>query len=88
MTHNLVPMAREAGVYETCWRPEKIDATLASDLIKPLQKGFDTLTSDPDRFRKLNPPNGWGTYEGLVRFVLLYLEACQRYPDTEIRVSR
>jgi len=38
--------------------------------------------------KKHNPKNGWGDYEGLVRFVKEYLKACIDYPDAEIKVSR
>lgn len=88
ITHNLAPMAREAGVYEVLWRPEKVGITLAVDLIPPLTTGLAILQSDPDRFRLLNPPNGWGSYEGLVSFVRNYLDACQRYPQALVSAWR
>ena len=35
ITHNLGAMAREAGIYEACWRPEEIGITKAAQLIEP-----------------------------------------------------
>jgi hypothetical protein len=32
-----------------------------------LRRVIDGLTADPDRFRAMNPENGWGDYEGLIR---------------------
>jgi hypothetical protein len=53
-----------------------------------LQRGLALLRSDPERFRTLNPPNGWGDYEGFVVWVERYLEACRENPDAEIRISK
>ena len=88
ITHNLNKMAQEAGVYKYLWRPDEIGVTHARQLIEPLEKGLETLKQDPDTFRKLNPPNGWGDYDGLVGFVEHYLKACKQYPDAEVSVSR
>jgi hypothetical protein len=81
-------MANAAGIYHCLWEPDEIGITKASQLIDPLRDGLATLQSDTDRFREFNPSNGWGTYEGLVRFVAGYLEACQKYPEALVSVSR
>lgn len=86
ITHNLNTMAELAGLYEHLWHPEV--TTNASELIKPLAEGLIELISDPDKYRKLNPANGWGKYEDLVNFVTKYLGACVRYPDSKVNVSR
>lgn len=88
ITHNLNKMADEAGIYSHLWRPEEIGINKAEQLIEPLKTGLKLLKSDPARFGKLNPSNGWGTYEGLVNFVTAYLDACIRYPQAEVSVSR
>jgi hypothetical protein len=88
VTHNLGKMAEEAGIYQHLWEPDEIAVTKAEQLIEPLTKGLELLESDPARFEALNPSNGWGSYEGLVRFVRGYLEACKEHPDAEVRVWR
>jgi hypothetical protein len=88
ITHNLAPMAEEAGIYEHLWRPEEIGITTAQQLIEPLSKGLALLKSDPERFRALNPENGWGSYDGLVSFVQRYLTACSIDPDAKVEASR
>lgn len=88
ITHNLNRMARAAGVYEHLWRPEEIGVTKAEQLIEPLRAGLAKLLGEPDHFRTFNPPNGWGSYEGLVEFVQEYLSACEENPDAEVSVSR
>lgn len=88
ITHNLNTMAEEAGIYKALWRPEEIDISKASQLIEPLKIGLELLKSDPKRFKKFNPENGWGNYENLVDFVRDYLEACKEYPDAEVYACR
>jgi hypothetical protein len=88
VTHLLGKMAEEAGIYTYLWRPEEIGVKLAGELIVPLRDGLTLLLSDPDRFKAMNPENGWGSYEGLVEFVRAYKKACEEFPDAEIYVSR
>lgn len=88
VTHNLGKMATEAGIYQHLWRPDELGITKAGQLIKPLQEGLALLKSDPKRFNKLNPENGWGTYDGLVKFVEEYLNACGENPEADVSVWR
>lgn len=88
ITHNLAILAREAGIYECLWRPEEIDITQAKDLIVPLSLGLLTLKGDPERFKRLDAPNGWGTYEQFVSWVERYLQACIDNPEAMVSVSR
>lgn len=88
ITHNLGKMAKEAGIYEHLWRPEEIGITKAYQLVQPLSSGFIFLQAFPERFKLFNPENGWGSYEGLLKFVLNYAIACRKYLDADVSVSR
>lgn len=88
ITHNLSIMADDAGLHRYLWRPDENEITHASQLIEPLEVGLALLKSDPKRFKKFNPPNGWGDYDGLVRFTEDYLNACKEYPRAEVYTSR
>ncbi len=88
ITHNLVTMAEAAGIYMHLWRPEEIGIKTAGELMDPLREGYRLLINEPGRFKKLNPSNGWGSYEGLVKFVKNYLAACIENPDAIIEVCR
>lgn len=87
ITHNLAPMAREAGLYDALWQPDTIGAKQAADLREPLTRGLGALLRDPERFKRLNPPNGWGAYDDLVKAVRDYLQACLNNPDAAVSVS-
>lgn len=88
ITHNLAPMAKEAGIYNVLWRPDEFDYVKAKDAIEALEGGLALLRSDPVRFSKFDAPNGWGTYRDFVPFVEQALKACRDHPDATIGVSR
>jgi hypothetical protein len=88
ITHNLGRMAREAGVYDCCWRPDEHGLTQAKQLIEPLRAGIALMESEPERFKQYNPENGWGSYEGLVSWCKEYLIACEQYPEAEVSTWR
>ena len=89
ITHNLGLMAREVQLhngktlYDVLWRPDENDYYIAEDISELLDEGWNILLSDPDRFKKFNPENGWGEYEGLVNFVYEYRNACWLRPSAE-----
>lgn len=89
ITHNLGAMAKAAGLYTYLWRPEELAiATKAGDLIVPLREGLERLRADPEKYKALNPPNGWGNYDDLVEFVAQYLKACETNPDATVKANR
>lgn len=88
ITHNLGSMAQKADLYTALWRPDEQGWTTAKDITGMLERGLKRLKKDPEGFKKLNPENGWGSYEGLVEFVENYLAACKQYPNAKIEVSR
>ena len=87
ITHNLGKMAKKAGLYRAMWHPEEIDITKAGDMIEWLKPGLAGLKKYPDYYKLFDPPNGWGDYNGLVRTVEAYLEACEKHPEADIYTS-
>lgn len=88
ITHNLANMASAAGLYEPLWQPTESGYHTAQQLIPRLQAGLNNLIANPDAFKRLEPYNGWGTYDDLVTFTRDALAACESNPDAELRVSR
>lgn len=87
ITHNLYVMAKQVGLYEVLWHPEKIGIAVASQMIIPLEKGIKELEGNPDKYKAFNPPNGWGDYEGFIRFCKTVLQKCRKYPDAVIEAA-
>ena len=94
ITHNLGKMAAAVDVgegrtlYEILWRPDEHGYVYAREIVECLHTGWRVLIADPDHFNQFNPENGWGHYQGLVKFVHQYYNACKDNPDAELRISR
>lgn len=87
ITHNLIKMAKRCGAYQVCWQPRKIKVNKARSATFLLLNAIHKLKKEPDKYKKSNPPNGWGSYEVLLSFLQDYHQACIQYPDAEIITS-
>lgn len=88
ITHNLTSMAGAVGIYEALWRPDENGFVYAQDVITILSKGLSELAANPEKYKQYDSPNGWGKYEHFVEFVRAVLDACEKYPNAKIKVSR
>ena len=88
ITHNLVGMAKEAGIYEVCWRPENIPNVKAKDIIPTLEKGLSDMKARPEHYKKFDNPNGWGLYVHFVPWLEAYLHQCKLLPEALVSASR
>lgn len=88
VTHNLGKMAQELGIYEYLWRPDEIGVVQAKQLIKPLGVAIDNIRDRKAHYRTFNPPNGFGTMEGFIDFMIDYLKACRTYPNAFVDACR
>ena len=97
ITHNLGVMAQEVKIpymagtvtlYTILWRPEELQFTKAREIADLLDEGWNILLSDPEKYKRYNPENGWGSYDGLCNFVYKYRNACWEYPEAELSISR
>ena len=85
ITHNLSKMFDEAGVDDILWHG---DGRVAGSVVDRLREAERIMLDDPPRFQKHNPENGWGDYEGALRFLRAVIEACVANPEGVIRCSR
>ena len=93
LTHNLGKMAasvkaEKGTLYQLLWRPEELYIYRAEELIEPLTAALMVLMSDKERLSKLNPENGYGDYDGLLKVTIAYLANCQKFPHGKIEVDR
>jgi len=88
ITHNLGIMAKEAGIYDIVWRPDENNITQAKQLIGALKNAIKSMEDDPERYKKYNPENGWGSYDGFLKWLKEYLMACEENPEAEVSVWR
>jgi hypothetical protein len=94
ITHNLGAMASEVKLsngltlYDVLWRPDEHSLVYARDIADLLDEGWNILLCDPDHFMTFDPPNKWGSYDGLQNFVYKYRNACWDNPDSTLSISR
>lgn len=94
ITHNLGEMASHIPVdnttlYMVCWRPEEINIKTVGEVLPLLIKGIHYMIDHRKELLQYNSPNGWGTYEGFMKFLLNYKQACEdNDPECIIEVSR
>ena len=53
-----------------------------------IEEGLRLLKAEPERFKRFDSPNGWGTYKHFVPFVEKVLAACREYPDADVSADR
>lgn len=89
ITHNLKPMAIEAGL-GGLWEIVAGDplTTRPSYWIPRLEIAVYLMKSFPERFEKHNSPNGWGRFENFLPWVEALLERCRESPSDSLRIHR
>ena len=88
ITSNLTPIAREIGVYYCLWEPEKHGFLTALSITNVLEKGIAFMKENANLMKKLEPANGWGTYDTFLECLENLLEDCKKYPAGVLRSSR
>lgn len=74
--------------YDAEYEFEKQQKIKASFIIPYLEKWLKDMKKRRKYYEKFNSSNGWGMYEHFVPFVEEYLEACKKFPDSIINISR
>lgn len=83
ITYNLADMFDAAcGVRPSLWHLQPTSYVLA--LVK---HGIDELEKNPQKYKKYEAPNGWGTIEGALNFLKMVRIDCERYIKGRIYVS-
>lgn len=81
LTHNLKPIAKAAGIDGILWGSYSDEA---SDFIDLLADGIHSLKKYPITYQRLNPANGWGSYEVLLEVAENLLEKCYQYQTAKL----
>lgn len=82
-TSNVAPMWTEALGHSLS---DLADAN-AGDSLPALQQAVAAMEADPDKYRAMNPGNGWGNYEGALDYLRDLRDACAAYPNATIHIS-
>ena len=85
ITHNLVDMWEKAGIYDVLYNSngEKVKHILGA-----LEKGYADMYDNPEEYRKLDSPNGWGTYVDAMYWLKNLIQQMKQYPDGIIGIDK
>lgn len=78
-TGNLSPMWREALPFFQV--SKDLDGLKCEDILLELQIGVADATLNEEKYRALNPSNGWGDYEGFYEILTKTFELCRKHPS-------
>lgn len=83
-TSNVAPMWRDAlgGT-----RLRDFSDAPCSEAAGTLADAVKRMEDNPDYYRAMNPPNGWGDYEGALGYLRDLADACAKHPRCRIRIS-
>ncbi len=101
ITHNLGTMADHIPIkdviakianvtlYDVCWHPEYVWEHPTTDLLLPcLIEGISYMVAHRKELLQYESENGWGTYNGFMKFLLNYKQACEDNQNCLIEASR
>jgi hypothetical protein len=83
ITRNLTPMIRKAigcGWFD-------LQGKKAAEITEQVDDGLADMIANRDAYEELNPPNGWGDYEGCVDFLTSFAAALKDHPKAYVSVS-
>jgi hypothetical protein len=82
-TYNVSPMYKTAMDMTI----SDFDGMLCEKVKDIVIDGLVHMAENEDDYKELNPSNGWGNYDGAVRFLEKIYEACLRHPKATVIVS-
>lgn len=85
ITGNVEPMWREAGCHDALYKSK---GKAAYEVLDELKAGLSLMESEPERFKALNPSNGWGDYDGALEWLRRLICVFELYPDGKIWSSK
>lgn len=82
-TYNLTPMWRLAGIVSDGTR--ELDGRRCVDMEPVLSAGLADAWRRPSAYRELDPPNGWGDYDGFLEILTRLTRMCHEHPTGVLR---
>lgn len=76
-TYNLAPMLCE--IFQDKRGINSINMLTADEAAKKIYKAVQFMNDNREELEKLNPKNGWGSFEGLRDVLVELMEACFKY---------
>jgi hypothetical protein len=84
-TYNLSPMWREALPSITDEGTRGLEGRKCADLLPELEAGLNDATVNQRKYQDMNPPNGWGDFEGFYQTLAKLVLLCRKHPSGVVR---
>lgn len=82
-TYNCSPMLWEANKASL----SDLNGKPVEEVALVLSEGVAIMRADPERFRAMNPANGWGDYDSWLGYLDRIIDACNQYPGAVLVVT-
>jgi len=79
ITYNLSKMYYKALDEELGFR--KLKGLTCKEALPIINKAINDMVANADEYKKLNPANGWGSYDGLLIAFREIRNVCEENPD-------
>lgn len=63
---------------------DNIGGKCVTEILPCLEAGLAELKRDPEKYRAMNSPDGWGTFEDLVEVTESAIAAAKQFPNATI----
>lgn len=84
-TSNVAPMWRKAlAAAGEDIRLSDTEGRGAAAVLPLLRKAVEHMEDHPDEYRELNPPNGWGDYDGALGYLRNVTQLCAKHPKASL----
>lgn len=80
-TYNVSGMLSDVGID---WY-RQMNRMPVTDALPILEAAIAKLEADPEKYRAMNPENGWGSYDGLLRWLGVIKDQMHAHPDGMVR---
>ena len=84
-TYNIFPLLKLAFNEPT--GINALEGSLAKDCIGGLIKAVRYMEDNKEALLAYNPANGWGSYEGCLRWLRNILSNCEQHPLATLRIT-
>ena len=85
VTYNLSDMYYKCIDTEYGYR--KLDGMKCDEALPILNNAIQDMITNAADYKKFNPANGWGSYDGLLKQMQQMRDCCEKNPDGIISVS-
>lgn len=66
---------------------KRLNGLSSKEALPILKRAIEDMIKNKEEYEKLNPSNGWGSYDGLLRDLRNLEKSCEQIPDGVIEID-